>query len=90
MTSSEQSSIESFHVLSTRLCIEWGDTKKRLDEHIVLFLSGAMIAILDSIPNVYEEQELEDLKRKNEAIEELEFLHELLQTGCRHNNYGQK
>ena len=82
--------VESIGFLPEKLCEMWCDTRHKLDEHVNLFLSSAMIAILDSIPNIHTDQSLEDLKNKNEAIEELEYLSELLTTGCRHNNYGQK
>lgn len=80
--SDNKSSVEFIEGLAEKLCAKWTNNlipNKKID----IFLSSIMIALIDSMPNVTEEQSLIDLKIKNEAIEEIEYLSELLYFDCR-------
>ena len=89
-TEDQKASIECFGEITGKLCERWCEPSMFLNEQVDLFISASMIALIDSMPNLHEEQSLEYLKVKNEAIEELEFLSEFLETNCRHNNYGKQ
>ncbi len=80
---SEKSIIESYQSFTLRLCMKWSDTYNCSDKEIEEYMLGSIFALLDS-----EDKDLADLKKKNEAGEELEFLIELMkEQHIRHNLY---
>lgn len=80
---SEKSIIESYSAFTLRLCMKWADTYNCSDKDIEEYMIGSMFALLGS-----EDKDHADLKKKNEAGEELEFLIELMkEQHIRHNTY---
>lgn len=82
------SAIENFIVIRVKLCTKWADTRNISDSELKEYLAATMMGILATIPNITVGQCLDDLKLKNEAIEELEDLIDLLETNCRHITFG--
>jgi len=75
--------IESYSSFTLRLCMKWSDTYNYSDKHIEEFMTSLMLALIKS-----PDKDLADLKKKNEAGEELEFLIELMkEQHIRHNVY---
>lgn len=80
---SEKAIIESYQSFTLRLCMKWANTYNFSDRDIEEYMLGSIFALLDS-----EDKDLADLKKKNEAGEELEFLIELMkEQHIRHNIY---
>jgi len=80
---SSKSIIESYSSFTLRLCMMWADTYSKSDRDIELFIQKFILMLIGS-----DDKDLADLKKKNEAGEELEFLIELMKDqSIRHNTY---
>ena len=82
-TLDNKAEIETYSSFALRLCMMWADTYARSDRDIELFFHKFILMLLE-----IEDIDLDDLKKKNEAGEELEFLIELMrEQHIRHNIY---
>ena len=83
----KKSDIEQFPVIFPVVCLLWADTYSVSDLTLQHYLDNKIEELIDSIPHISKEQSVEELLIKNLAIEELNFLIEMLKTNCRHNTY---
>jgi len=84
----QQANIEQYKIFTQQLIKMWCDTFEYSDKEIKQYIVTSMMAFLDRIPAVINVRNIDNFKKHNEAIEELEYLIEFLETNCRHNNYG--
>ncbi len=84
----QESACEQFVVLAITICEIWSNTRNVSDKEITHYLNLKIIELIKSIPDQATYQAIIETELKNEAIEEMEYLIEFLETNCRHNNYG--